>query len=336
MDVIGWYNQKNIGDEAFKDAFRMGVKSAGLSWELDFITQGKPKSSGAILGGGDVIKSFYLDKFSDSTMVFPVGCGLGYESEAELLEKKTLKFGLFRNHRDVQILKAQGADVEYCPDITFILDRCERKLPRSDAGRKKEAMVLLSDEVNPTSERRDAPTYMYYEYFKWELANILDEMAEFYNINFVPFSTLDSIDDRKMDLDIFRRMARRADVKLHHDLDSVERARNLIANSDLVISMKFHGIMFAVDAAVSFINIGETRKTHLFCSEYELGGFCVEPFSLHKSRFMNVLKFVESDEARQRIKHASDSCRDIVRHRLPETLRRIDQAMSGSPFNGRV
>ena len=321
--VLGWYNQQNVGDEAFKLAFLEGFRLLGEPVNLRFSTQRAPEGSSVILGGGDVIKSAYIEKLLGKDAIFPIGVGLGYESEAELLKKLPVPIAVVRNLRDVEVLGSIGLSAEYCPDITFVLPVPSPSEEDRTRKTRKRLGVLLSDEVNPTFEENTARLYMYYEYFKWELAAILDELSEYYEILFVPFSTLDSIDDRKMNGDIFRRMSKRHLARLEDKPLSVVKARELIASCDLVVTMKYHGLLFAVQAGVPFVNIGETRKTQLFCQENGLQALSVPRLSLERERFLSFVKVAESGQSKSQIRTTGDALRSKAREVLPRALERV-------------
>jgi polysaccharide pyruvyl transferase WcaK-like protein len=92
---------------------------------------------------------------------------------------------------------------------------------------------------------------------------------------------------------------------------------------DLVISMKFHGLMFAVNQGVPFINIAETRKTQLFCVENELTQLSIPRYSLERERFLEVVKTAEADETRQAIQATASRLTKLARKRLPEAIARF-------------
>jgi polysaccharide pyruvyl transferase WcaK-like protein len=326
IPILGWYHQQNVGDEAFKDVFRAAIgeanRSVTVSFHTPFNTLRSPTPEKVILGGGDVVRPFYLQKIPPEVKIFPVGVGLGYPSEVELLKGARVPFALFRNRDDVELARANGITAEYMPDLTFFLntpDPFSLELPNG-----KTLGVLLTDEISPTSERRDTSgEYAYYEYFKWELASILDVLAKYYNVVFVAFSTLDSINDHKVSLDIYQRMTARDQVSFVTQPLSLAEALWLIGQFDLVISMKFHGIMFAVNQGVPFINIAETRKTHRFCIENELARLSIPRYSLEKYRFLDVVKIAEADETRRAIQATSARLQELTRHRLPEVIARV-------------
>jgi polysaccharide pyruvyl transferase WcaK-like protein len=97
----------------------------------------------------------------------------------------------------------------------------------------------------------------------------------------------------------------------------------LISQFNLVISMKFHGIMFAVNQGVPFINIAETRKTQQFCIENELAQLSIPRYSLERERFLEVVKLAEAHETRQAIQSTSMRLQESTRNRLPEAIARV-------------
>ncbi|HEX5315742.1 MAG TPA: polysaccharide pyruvyl transferase family protein, partial [Candidatus Kapabacteria bacterium] len=221
-------------------------------------------------------------------------------------------------------------DSEYCPDLTYFLGDPEPLPIQMKEG--KTLGVLLSDEISPTSERMDATReYLYYEYFKWELADILDFLQEYYNICFIAFSTLETINDHKISLDIYRRMNHRDHVSFITQPLSMGQSLWLMKQCELVISMKFHGIMFAVNQGVPFINIAETRKTQQFCIENQLTQLSVPRYSLEKERFLEVVKIAEAAETRRAIEATSTRLKELTRHQLP---RAIAHFMTGSSAGG--
>jgi polysaccharide pyruvyl transferase WcaK-like protein len=92
---------------------------------------------------------------------------------------------------------------------------------------------------------------------------------------------------------------------------------------DLVVSMKFHGIMFAVNQGVPFINIAETRKTQRFCAENALTQLSIPRYSLEKERFLEVVKIAEAGETRRTIAATASRLRELTRQRLPEAIARF-------------
>src|SRR3712207_4761835 len=102
--ILGWYDKGNIGDEAFKDAFAEAIRDVDPGrGEPAFHVNEAPAGPKLILGGGDVIRPYYLDLIAPEQRIVPIGVGLGFESEIELLRGRDVPFALFRNRRDVEL-----------------------------------------------------------------------------------------------------------------------------------------------------------------------------------------------------------------------------------------
>lgn len=280
--IVGWYGRGNCGDEAFKDAFDILLPGT-----KEFSTRQGPGT--CILGGGDVIKEYYLNAIEGD--FFIVGCGLGYPSEAELLKGRRIRKAFFRNHSDVFLASAQGVNAHYIPDLVFALERPE--VVRT-AGGKKKAVVILNDAINPTyAKRHKASEMAYTEYFKWEMAEALSYLTEWYDFTFVPFSEDNYNRDTKIHYDVISRMPRPSGIRVINNPRSPKATIELIAEADLVISMKFHGLVFSIIAGVPFVNVGLSRKTDLLCSDNGLSKLSLEPFSFTKDRFLDAVTHAE-------------------------------------------
>src|SRR5260370_29918960 len=156
--ILGGDHQKKVGDEAFKDVFLAALRdadpSATVSFHTPFNALKAPFPHKVILGGGDVIRPFYLEKIPREVKVFPIGVGLGYESEIELLKNANVPFALFRNLADVKLAHSKEINAEYCPDLTFFIHEPE-PAPLALADSCKPLGAVLMDEISPTPGTRD-------------------------------------------------------------------------------------------------------------------------------------------------------------------------------------
>jgi polysaccharide pyruvyl transferase WcaK-like protein len=100
----------------------------------------------------------------------------------------------------------------------------------------------------------------------------------------------------------------------------------VIKQCELVISMKFHGIMFAVNQGVPFINIAGTRKTQQFSIENDFAQLSIPRYSLERERFLKVVKVAEADETRRSIQTVSTRLSELTRQRLPDAIGRFIEA----------
>jgi len=303
INVLGWYGRNNCGDEAFKDAFEVLFRGEELSFTVEKIEE---EASRLILGGGDVVKPYYLDVIPNDKPIELIGVGLGYESEIELLASKKVTRAFFRNKEDVKLAQEKGINAVLCPDLAFLLpkpDGLTTPVPRSRPEKKKLA-VLLSDNVNPTLEFKRESYYA--EYFKSEMAESLDYLNEWYEIYFLPLSHELYSFDCKMHMDVANRMRKPIQQNIYTVPKTPRETIEFIAQMDLVVTAKFHGIIFSVLAGVPYVSVGLTRKTELFCYENELQDLSVPPFSFLKSRFLENVKVAEDPNTRDLIASVRD------------------------------
>ena len=293
INCLGWYNRGNVGDEAFKLAHKELFPSCEAVYTSEELKPGV-----TILGGGDVIKSYYLNVIPPEHPYYALGVGLGYESETDLIGKN-LKMGFFRNKKDVLLANGKGIPALYTPDLTFVIEAPLQsqsilsKLKMTTI--KKTIGVFLSDCLNPTLGREMHGEASYGEFFKWELAKCLEYLQEWYEIIFIPMSHELYSYDVRIHADVLCRMGQVKNDKLIVKPFSAAETIKLISELDLVIGMKYHSIIFATLVGTPFVNIGLTRKTELFCEEEGLSKFSIPKYGFLKERFLQTVKEAEAD-----------------------------------------
>lgn len=296
-NIFGWYDRFNCGDEAFKISFE---KLFGK--DLKFTNEKIESScSRIVLGGGDVIKDYYLRKIPTETKFSVIGCGLGYEDEIHLLKSRNVEKVFLRNYKDVDLASAAGVSASYCPDLAFLIDvpPIMETLKRS-APEKKKLAVILTDAINVSASAMK-PEMFYAEFFKSEMARSLDYLAEWYEIYFIPMSHELYSFDTKMHLDVACRMKAARRDNIFMDCPSPVEMIKLIQQMDLVVTAKFHGLIFSVLTGTPFVNVGVTRKTELFCQEHSLNKMSVPPYSFLKDRFLENVKAAEAEGVREQL-----------------------------------
>lgn len=303
INVVGWYGRGNCGDEAFKAVHSQLFPDC----EIDWICGGPQRpDDGAVwvLGGGDVFLDYYINQIPDHVPFFVYGVGLGSPDQRQhMVALKDRLLGVWlRNADDVEALNELGVPARYSPDIVFQLADAiqERPLPPVFEVRPKKTLVFIpSNNASQTAMREDRlANFFYYSYMKIKLGECLDEIAKYYEIVMLPFSFDMNDMDMSFITDVRDRMKRHDRLQvIRQELDPLDAGR-VIAQADLVMSMKFHGLIFALMNGVPFVNIGLTRKTQLLCEDNGLGRCSVQPFSLSAPTLMAALKEAERSETR--------------------------------------
>lgn len=289
VNIIGWYNKKNCGDESFKVFFDDIFKGHDIVYTTQNIEE---NCDYYVLGGGDVVKEYYLSQIPKEKPLICIGVGLGYESESEFLLNRNIKSLNVRNREDVEVFKKIGIEANYTPDIVFNLNKPIEIKKKLEVNKKK-LSVILTDHVNPSVANKNVKELMYNEYFKWELAESLDYLAQFYQIYFVSLSDYYYANDKKMCLDIQSRMNHGYKTEVFEESENPNNLMDFLQQMDINVSMKFHGLIFSTIINKPFINIGLSRKTNKFCQEMGLSELSFDPKTFTKDNFLTKIKHIE-------------------------------------------
>jgi polysaccharide pyruvyl transferase WcaK-like protein len=312
---LGYFERGNSGDEAFKYAHEWlfgadNIEFAKGRLDAEWIA-GRP----VILGGGDVVAPFFLDWIPEGCEFHMLGVGLKYEEASlrAMREKgQALRFCWLRNRIDVELARAAGFACEYVPDIVYSLRDAVEPLPAEvekqlgRIGRAPYAVVCLADHFNSRYELTEPSHNAYLEYFKWELARILDELAQEVRIVFLPLSVYTNHQDARMHHEVAARMTRSDRVDhIEASLTPIQ-AIGVVRRSSLVVSMKLHGNIYGLATKRPCVNIGVGRKQQLLYSEAGLDDCSIHPGELSQRTFFNALEAARSEPMRRRVSELSD------------------------------
>lgn len=312
---LGYFERGNSGDEAFKSAHEWLLGAENIEFAKGRLDAEAIAGRPVILGGGDVVAPFFLDWIPEGAEFHMLGVGLKYE-EASLKAMRekgaALRFSWLRNRVDVELARAAGFACEYVPDIVYSLRDAVEPLPQEvekqlgRLGRAPYAVVCLADHFNSRYELTEPSHNAYLEYFKWELARCLDELAEEYRIVFLPLSVYTNHQDARMHHDVVARM-KRADRVDHIDTALTPiQAISTVRRASLVVSMKLHGNIYGLATKRACVNIGVGRKQQLLFSEAELDDCSIHPGELSRRTFFNALEAARSEPMRRRVEQLSD------------------------------
>lgn len=314
--VVGWYGKANCGDDAFKEAFRALYHGQEFRFDGGDEVIETAASTRVILGGGDVIKAFYLDRIPVDKPFSVIGCGLGYPSEIELLAGRKVDLALLRNRADADLAMQHGINAVYAPDICFALEpRAPRVVPEST--KPKRIGVILSGHGEPGIDQPEIKEAAYFEYLKWELARFLDEICQYYEIHWISFSAdIDHFDD-SAHYSTRKKMSRRPNQHFWpYQPDQPLRQIETLAAMDAVLTMKFHGAIFATLQGIPFVSIGQTRKLLQYCEESGLGDLCVRPYAFTYDSAMAAIKNAERPETRGLLARIATENRNLLKQTL--------------------
>lgn len=335
-EILGYFGYQNAGDDAFHDFWRrgMGAPATALAKSL----RGRRVRS-AILGGGAIVNDYFLSRLPaafDSLSLY--GCSLPFGDDdvqrlAPLADR--IAAAQFRSRRDAAAAQALLPQARYVPDLIFghdfedvpmtieqLLGCCEVPPARVDPERKN-LVLLLSDHYRAAELGR----YFSVEAFKYRLADALDYLTQFYNVICIPLSMWHDSRDNVFAADVVSKMARRELVAVVDRYLGPDRIYGAIKSlGSLVVTMKYHGIVFAMHAGVPFVNIGDTRKNTDLLMDADLAALGCGFEGFDKERFLDAVKAAESGDTAARIAAVAAQNRQEVIEAMEAERPRLDFA----------
>lgn len=275
IDILGWYNRQNIGDDAFQAVFSKWF--AGHNPR--FVTPPhftRPYAELVILGGGAVASDYYLERIHlGSCPLIALGIDLEWEAEARKLVNSGFNLISLRDRQDVDLLRSLRPGglllpVDYCPDLAFALTPTgEDVLSRYRRTDKRAIAVCATDYVMPSRTRDLYHCGPRADQFCDGLGKLLDKLSEKAEIFLLPCSTGEGGNDRRVNLHIASFMQKRPTI-VEDQLTPVEMI-DFMAPCALTICQRFHAHVFSVIAGTPFVNIEFTKKARNLVREYQTG-----------------------------------------------------------------
>ncbi len=284
--VYGYYDQNNVGDEAFKAVFQdlFGVPHVEFVGNMERAR----RRDHVVFGGGAVFNHYFVDQLRDAGSIYAVGCSLPHgRNDINVVLPLRHKFKCFyvRSRDDVTLFEQAGMPAVYTPDIVFALRPPKidftlqdflpyTNLPPVSFGSKAHTVIVfLSDDYTVVYSEERAEQFQRAERMKRELAAALDILAEKCNIVCVPMSVWYSARDYIYAIDVVRRMRNHTKVcVVERYIEPMRLLGAVNALDATVLSMKFHGLVFGLMTGKLVVNIGATRKNVGMMREADLSG----------------------------------------------------------------
>ncbi|GGY66318.1 polysaccharide pyruvyl transferase family protein [Pseudoduganella albidiflava] len=332
--VLGYFGYQNAGDDAFHDFWSrtMGVPDASLLKNLRGLNVKSP-----VLGGGAIVNEYFISRLPESfDRLSLYGCSFPYgPDDIQLLAPFAGRIGdiHLRSKRDAEAARELFPSTRYVPDLVFGHDFAERHItieeivgqcevpPIEFDFQRKNLFLLLSDHYRPGELSR----HFLVESFKYRIAETLDYLSEFYNIICLPMSMWHDSRDNVFAADVVSRMRMRekvAAIDRYLGPDYIFQA--IKSQASLVVSMKYHGIVFAMCAGVPFINVGDTRKNQDLLVDSGLGALESSMGDFDRDRFLAAVKVAESADTRELILDTAARNREEVQAAMKAIGKNLD------------
>ncbi|KAA2211410.1 polysaccharide pyruvyl transferase family protein [Teichococcus oryzae] len=337
IKFVGWYGRGNCGDEAFRDVHRLLFPGHDIEWVTDLEADSAAEDDGSVhvLGGGDVFLPYYLRSIPANRKFFVYGVGLGSdEQRAAVVEQRDRLLGVWlRNQEDVDALRAEGIDAHFTPDIVFNLaPEIARRIPAQAARlgkiRKSVALIVSNTATQDSYRTGNLSEFFYAQYMRLNLAKLFSELAKYYDVYGIPFSSDRNDFDLGYLYDVVTNVSRQESVRILDEPMEPLEVGAVLANMDLVVSMKFHGLVFAAAAGVPFVNIGLTRKTKLICTQLGLEDLSVTPYSLTVESALAAIKVAEDEAVQRRLAAAQGQVCELARKEASRFVAEVEAALA--------
>jgi hypothetical protein len=272
INVFGYYGCNNAGDDAF-GLFFHELFGASLRLRVNGSYRDETHAR-VILGGGTVLTPYFRDRLPEFERLDVIGVSMeDRDRGACLLAGLRERLGIvaLRSAADAAAARAHGVASELFPDLVFSLTppepslsvadiRAMAQLPPKAAIADRTAVIFLSDHYSARSDWRPDRANIITS-FKCNVAAALDQLLLQYNIVLVPMSVWYGWRDASFAHDVVARMRHPEKVTLIENYLGPLKILDLIGSvADVVISMKYHGLVFGMLCGKPVINIADSSK----------------------------------------------------------------------------
>lgn len=293
IDVLGWFNHGNLGDEAYK----LALPILFADTDLNFITHPKnirKNTDLVIVGGGDVVKKDFLKNLHE-LKIPKVAASVTITEGSDLENLYKFDQVIVRDVKSLELAGKIHKRARLAPDFTFALtpDKEHGKTLLnsllSGARSPKTVVVVLNSYIAYNSDEALARDVNAFSKLIHELARIIEDTTGA-NFIFLPFSTQSPWDDRAMGAWIGNRCKKSYKRnKVIYDILSVQDTLDIIAASDAVISTRLHSSIFSTLSCVPFIDILHHDKNYGFVKTVDVTDWATWLWQLDSEKVRNLL-----------------------------------------------
>jgi len=260
INIVGWYNKRNAGDESYKLAF-----PKLLDLPLVFSDTPIADCDQYILGGGDIVAPCFLDQLDRiNAPKHLMSVSVPEKVNGDLL--KQFSTVIVRDEQSLTNALVSCPHAVMAPDFAFALQgSAERgKIMLRDCFLRENSEMynnviglIINAHLMPTHESNAADA-AYFERFCYDLSKVMDNT----NASFIliPFGKAMPWDDRAANAMIASRCKfYKKNACIYSDLHASD-ALDIIAALDCVISTRLHSTIFAISNSTPFVDITHNHK----------------------------------------------------------------------------
>lgn len=283
--TVGWYGHHNLGDEAFKPAICKLFPEVDFSFG-DCIPKNINEYDFMLVGGGSFLEAI-LPNPGKVTITIPIGfIGVGlsealHKSNKELLAKA--KLVLVRDSTSTEFWPT----AVQTPDLVFNIPMPYRHNP---VGKK--VTILVNDFITPDATFPDWKFISYY-WFLCEFGEVCNDLIDDgYTLQFLPMG-IQSIDDRRCAAAVVGRIRKKNKAEWVLTEVTSDMLQKEISESEFVITMRFHGMVYSAIIGTPFICIHTHDKMVGLAKDMNWKGMA-NYYGFTKSAFNEALTHLEN------------------------------------------
>jgi hypothetical protein len=301
IDYYGYFNQRNVGDDAFVVMYRYFHRKAmtcvepkkrllfRFSHDIDMKTTSSNIRT-IILGGGDIINPFFMEKIVSTTVsIHAVSVGIPYLDSMHFLKK--FNSVVLRNSLDYHSIKTKSVlpsnvHLMSFPDLVFGFYRfLSTPVHFTSPLREEKQQEPPRIGLNICRTYYEKESFFYTSFIQTlssTLENVLHVIpyTRLYSIPFCTPSKKHEEDDRVIHQHIYS-FLQQSPVSFewvnvfdsHHftsDVDNVLYTLRCVQAMDFLICTRFHAHIFAIVAGVPFVSLAPSRKCRQLLQELHL------------------------------------------------------------------
>jgi len=260
--VYGWYNQGNLGDDLFVDAFKSIFPNFNFIFTDHIESKHLQDIDGVFFGGGSFLgeplkisNDIVFELLKQQKIMY---IGVGSETDIHPTHKQLLplaKLIALRSGVNFDAIKQINANTIVIPDLVYALE-----IPPALSKISKSILYIPNILVIP---KWDEPHWKHaaWDYFKIEIAQVLDTyIQDKYTINFLPFCINSKLNDYNAAAEISNRMNKLNGKSILDKPNDAKSALETISKYDIVITQRFHGTILAEMAGTHCLTIHHHDK----------------------------------------------------------------------------
>jgi polysaccharide pyruvyl transferase WcaK-like protein len=263
--ILGYYNRSNIGDDCYTLAFPKIFPNSNILFKCtDDITFIPPNINIVIIGGGDVINTYFMSKVQDLLKSY-IGCvyafsvGIPYASDG-LKYLHLFDHVFLRSKTDYQMAADEIGDknVTYYPDASIVLSQ---PIYFNKTNKLKKIALCLAQPMFYNNPNADLILNNISEIFK-QLP---------YQLNLLSFNyskelcESDLLLNNKLSILLTSKKINHIN---HTNLSNVNDMFKVIAEMDLMICMRYHSVMFSIIKQKKYIPLYVSHKIDSLLKDY--------------------------------------------------------------------